>query len=225
MLENVPGLARDPKLRRLANKLRALGYSVTYEVRNASDFAVPQDRNRLVLVGARAFTPKLPPIRARKVTVGDVIRALPHPRRSRDPLHNYNQTRSPRIAEVIRSIPKNGGSRADLPHSLILECHRRIDGFKDVFGRMAWQRPAPTITGGCINPSKGRFLHPSHNRAITLREAALLQGFPARYRFSLSRGYFPAAQMIGNAFPPKFAEVHARSLAKQLRACRSGEHL
>jgi DNA (cytosine-5)-methyltransferase 1 len=77
---------------------------------------------------------------------------------------------------------------------------------------MAWSEPSPTITGGCINPSKGRFLHPEQDRAITLREAALLQGFPKDYRLDLSRGRYPTAQMIGNAFPPAFAARHAKSL-------------
>ena len=70
---------------------------------------------------------------------------------------------------------------------------------------MRWSEPSPTITGGCVNPSKGRFLHPEENRAITLREAAMLQGFPKDYYFDMSRGLYPTAQLIGNAFPPNFA--------------------
>ena len=81
---------------------------------------------------------------------------------------------------------------------------------------MAWRNPAPTITGGCINPSKGRFVHPEDDRAITLREAALLQGFPNSYEFDLSRGRYPVAQLIGNAFPPKFAEHFAKSIYRHL---------
>jgi DNA (cytosine-5)-methyltransferase 1 len=77
---------------------------------------------------------------------------------------------------------------------------------------MAWSEPSPTITGGCINPSKGRFLHPEQDRAITLREAALLQGFPPGYKLDMSRGRYPTAQMIGNAFPPEFAARHAAML-------------
>jgi site-specific DNA-cytosine methylase len=74
----------------------------------------------------------------------------------------------------------------------------------------------PTITGGCVNPSKGRFLHPSQDRSITLREAALLQSFPKGYRFSLSRGKFAAAAMIGNALPPAFVKRHALAVKKSL---------
>ena len=105
-----------------------------------------------------------------------------------------------------------------MPPELQLECHKRTDGFKDIYGRMAWSKPSPTITGGCINPSKGRFLHPEEDRAITLREAALLQGFPKSFRFDLSRGRFPTAQMIGNAFPPIFAQKHASKLRELLES-------
>lgn len=82
---------------------------------------------------------------------------------------------------------------------------------------MAWDAVSPTITGGCCNPSKGRFLHPVKNRTITLREAALLQTFPQNYFFSLERGKFPAAQMIGNALPPEFIRRHALSIRDTLK--------
>ncbi|MCY4259778.1 MAG: DNA cytosine methyltransferase [Rhodobacteraceae bacterium] len=111
-----------------------------------------------------------------------------------------------------------GGSRTDLPDMDQLACHQRLDGFKDVYGRMAWDKPAPTITGGCINPSRGRYIHPTEDRAITLSEAASLQGFPKSYKFDLSGGRYPAAQLIGNAFPPKFAEHHARAIYTHLEA-------
>jgi DNA (cytosine-5)-methyltransferase 1 len=81
---------------------------------------------------------------------------------------------------------------------------------------MQWDDVAPTITSGCVNPSKGRFLHPVEHRAITLREAALLQSFPSNYVFSLDRGKFAAAAMIGNALPPEFVRRHALALRRHL---------
>jgi DNA (cytosine-5)-methyltransferase 1 len=117
-------------------------------------------------------------------------------------------------------VPKDGGSRTDLPDAMQLACHTRVDGFHDVYGRMAWDRPAPTITGGCINPSKGRFLHPEEDRAITLREAALLQSFPPGHVFSLRRGKYAAAELIGNALPPAFVRRHARPIAEALDQAR-----
>ena len=117
---------------------------------------------------------------------------------------------------MIRRIPKDGGSRTDLPEKYRLGCHTRCTGFFDVYGRMAWGEVAPTITSGCFNPSKGRFLHPEENRAITMREAALLQGFPRRYKFPTTTNKSAVALMIGNALPPPFIAAHARSIRTAL---------
>jgi DNA (cytosine-5)-methyltransferase 1 len=119
-------------------------------------------------------------------------------------MHDHSANRTEKIVELIRKIPKDGGSRAHLGDEQQLACHKRLDGFYDVYGRMAWDAVAPTITSGFVNPSKGRFLHPSQNRTITLREAALLQTFPSYYRFPLDRGKYAAAALIGNALPPEF---------------------
>jgi DNA (cytosine-5)-methyltransferase 1 len=127
------------------------------------------------------------------------------------------ENRTPKVLNVIRLIPKDGGSRRDLPEEFQLECHKRCNGFKDVYGRMAWKKPAPTITGGCFNPSKGRFLHPEEDRAITMREAALLQGFPRRYKFPTTENKSAVALMIGNALPPPFIAAHGRSIKRVLR--------
>jgi DNA (cytosine-5)-methyltransferase 1 len=81
---------------------------------------------------------------------------------------------------------------------------------------MAWGDVAPTITSGCFNPSKGRFLHPEEDRAITMREAALLQGFPLKYKFPATNNKIAVALMIGNALPPPFIEAHAKCVAKIL---------
>ena len=128
----------------------------------------------------------------------------------------FQKNRSDKITKLISLIPKNGGSRSDLPAKMQLECHKKCSGFKDVDGRLRWDDVANTITGGCVNPSKGRFIHPQSNRAITLREAAILQSFPKNYFFSLSKGKHHAAQMIGNALPPNFIAAHAFVIAKHL---------
>lgn len=108
----------------------------------------------------------------------------------------------------------------DLGPEALLPCHRRCNGFYDVYGRMAWDNVSPTITSGFVNPSKGRFLHPEQNRCVTVREAALLQGFPKNYWFSMAKGKYPAARMIGNAFPPGFARRHATMIARHLADAR-----
>ena len=107
---------------------------------------------------------------------------------SGDPLHDLKENRTPRIRRLIAAIPPDGGSRSSLRKAMQLKCHRKTDGFKDVYGRMAWALLGPNITTGCFNPSKGRFLHPCEHRAITMREAALLQSFPGDYQFPAELG-------------------------------------
>ena len=215
MLENVPGLLNDERLERLRCELHDLNYQTRADVFDAARYGVPQRRHRLLLLGGLGGVPAFAsPTRRR--TVSQAIRNMPAPEESDDPTHNYEVKRATKTKMLIGRIPRDGGSRADLPKDDQLACHKRLEGFWDVYGRMEWKKEAPTITGGCINPSKGRFLHPEENRAITLREAALLQGFPKDYKFDLSRGRYPAAQMVGNAFPPKFAEHHAREIHRYL---------
>lgn len=218
MMENVPGLATDRRLKQFTAALTRLGYSVNHAVLDTANFNVPQKRKRLILLaghnrGNIAFAKQV----KEHSTVRKAIGHLPRPGQSGDPLHDITVKRAPEVLEIISMIPKNGGSRDSLPPSLRLKCHKKPGmGFRDVYGRMAWDLPAPTITGGCINPSKGRFLHPRQNRAITLREAALLQTFPRNYKFSLRRGKYPAAQMIGNALPPEFIRRHALAVKSYL---------
>lgn len=221
MLENVPGLASDPRLERLLKRLRRLGYLITGDVLDAADYGVPQRRRRYVMIAmlerSVAFAPKI----ARTRTVRDAIGSLTPPLASSDTLHTHGENRSPAVQRRIAAIPRDGGSLREAGDEHTLECRRRLKGFNDVYGRMAWDKPAPTITSGCVNPSKGRFLHPVHDRAITLREAALLQSFPKSYRFPRDAPKFPLADLIGNALPPKFVAAHARQLAKSLLETRS----
>jgi DNA (cytosine-5)-methyltransferase 1 len=217
MMENVPGLAQDSRFLAFCKRLEKLGYFVRHRILDVSDYGVPQRRRRLILLaGYKSEIPFAPTTLSRR-TVSDAIGSLPKAGESGDELHDLKEQRSPRIRELISRIPKDGGSRTDLPEDLQLSCHIRCNGFKDVYGRMAWDKPAPTITSGCFNPSKGRFLHPEEDRAITMREAALLQSFPAEYQFPLaSKSKSGVALMIGNALPPEFVRRHATMVNKAL---------
>lgn len=217
MLENVPGLVRSNQFRDVRRVLRRLGYSVKYAILDAADYGVAQRRRRFILIASRFVEIDFARKSRVQPTVRTAFRRLGK-RALNDPLHTLGERRSAQVASLIRRIPKDGGSRFHLGKRKQLRCHRECDGFKDVYGRMAWDSPAPTITGGCVNPSKGRFLHPVENRTITLREAALLQSFPPSYVFCLERGKFPAAQMIGNALPPEFVRRHARQVFRALAA-------
>ena len=216
MLENVPGLAEDERFTDFCGRMKKIGYLGDHRVLNAAEYGVPQRRRRLIYLAG--FGMKIPfaiPVR-RKKTVKDVIAGLPKAGESGDPVHDMPEKRTLRIMELIRRIPKDGGSRTDLPEEDQLDCHKRCNGFKDVYGRMAWGDVAPTITSGCFNPSKGRFLHPVEDRAITMREAALLQGFPRHYKFPTTDNKSAVALMIGNALPPPFITAHAQCIVATL---------
>lgn len=216
MMENVPGLRTRKPFRLLCERLRSLGYDVTCDVKDVARFGVPQRRKRLILLAGRGFKISFARESSRLHTVRDAIAYLPKAGKSRDRLHNLPERRTENIIHLIKDIPKDGGSRLDLSAARQLKCHRHFDGFKDIYGRMAWDDVAPTITSGCFNPSKGRFLHPRENRAITMREAALLQSFPKRYRFPSNAGKEAIALMIGNALPPEFIRRNARQILKTL---------
>lgn len=218
MMENVPGLAQDKRFEVFCARMEELGYLGDHRILNAAEYGVPQRRRRLIYLAGRRM--KIPfAKRARKVkTVQNAIGNLPKAGESGDPVHDMPEKRTPRIMELIRRIPKNGGSRTGLPEEDQLGCHKRCNGFKDVYGRMAWRDVAPTITSGCFNPSKGRFLHPEEDRAITMREAALLQGFPRRYKFPTTDNKSAIALMIGNALPPPFITAHAGMIRNALQS-------
>jgi len=217
LLENVPGLARDHRFRTFLQELKALGYHCGWRILNAADYDVPQRRKRLILIASRLGSVELPKPCTRKIVVGDVIRGLDRPADSGDSLHKLHLKNTRRIQKLIKSIPKNGGSRSALKSKSQLKCHQRLDGFKDVYGRMKWDDVSPTLTGGCFNPSKGRFLHPRQNRAISMREAAMLQTFPRQYRFPVEAGLIAVSRMIGDAVPPKFAAAQAKQIANHLK--------
>jgi DNA (cytosine-5)-methyltransferase 1 len=212
MVENVPGLAADKRTVRFCAKLARLGYESEFRVLDAALYGVPQRRRRMILLASRRNSVRFAAQTRRRLTVRDMIDGLPEPGNSGDSIHDLPEMRTERMRDRIKNTPPDGGSRAAWPKRLRLRCHDKCSGFKDVYGRMSWDDVAPTITTGCFNPSKGRFLHPVQDRAITLREAALLQGFPKRYKFPKKAGKCAVAMMIGNALPPPFIAAHARSI-------------
>ncbi|MEN9433727.1 MAG: hypothetical protein RLZZ422_1316 [Pseudomonadota bacterium] len=220
MLENVPALAKDNRMLAFCQKLELLGYILTpssLRIEDISHYGVPQRRRRMILIMSRKGAIEVTKSNFKSKTVREVFKRLKPAGQSGDPLHDYETNRSEKIKQLIRLVPKNGGSRDDLPQEYWLDCHKRYPkGFKDVYGRMAWDDVAPTITGGCINPSKGRFLHPEENRAITLREASLLQTFPIDYKFPIGLSRDTIALMIGNALPPEFIKQQALLIKKHV---------
>jgi DNA (cytosine-5)-methyltransferase 1 len=218
IVENVPGLADDDRFAEFQIGLKKAGYQFKYAFLNASDFGVPQRRKRLILIALRGQVIPLgwSSYQGKSKTVRHTIGHLKSAGISGDFLHDIPENRTPGMMSRIRATPKDGGSRLDTPSDLQCACHQRINGFKDVYGRMAWDEIAPTITSGCNNPSRGRFLHPEEDRAITLREAALLQSFPKDYQFCIDRGKEHVARQIGNAFPPDLIRPIAAVIRRAL---------
>jgi DNA (cytosine-5)-methyltransferase 1 len=226
VFENVPGittLGEGKYLRLYLKQMDKMGYSSVWGILDAADYGVPQHRKRVLVFsvngengGQGLIMPQPLYFNPRKaaeigkppwITVREAIHSLPplKPGESDPTIPNHKARRhSPRVLEIIRNVPKDGGSRKSLPRHLWLECHRELDngGAESVYGRMWWDRPSPTITSRCTCPSSGRFIHPEQDRAITPREAARLQSFPDSFIFPSEIGL--AEKYIGNAVPPIF---------------------
>jgi len=216
MMENVPGLANYKLFKKVFAELEQLGYQPKVEPVKIQQYGVPQRRKRLVIVGSLVGNVEIAKPTGKKVTVREIIGRLESINVTKDHVHLIRKTHTAEVMKRIRATPKDGGSRKDVPE-FQLACHkdRRI-GFRDVYGRMRWDDYSPTITGGCLNPSKGRFLHPEENRAITAREAALLQTFPRSYKFPVGISKSSIALLIGNALPPKFSYIQSENIKNHL---------
>lgn len=217
MMENVPGLINYYLFKKVIKELTELGYNPKVEVVDVKNYGVPQKRKRLVMVGSLLGNLDVSKAILPKKTVRKAIGKLPNIEETKDPIHKIVAVHIPRIAEMIKLIPKNGGSRKDLPEKYILDCHKKDNvGFNDIYGRLKWDDYSSTITGGCLNPSKGRFLHPEENRCITAREASLLQTFPKAYKFPTDIPKTVISLLIGNALPPKFSYAQSKNIKSHI---------
>jgi DNA (cytosine-5)-methyltransferase 1 len=227
LMENVPGILWERHSDYL-NEFYAEGKKAKYKVLppvvlDARDFGIPQRRKRVFIVGIREDLAKLefdwPPrpthgdekarkedknlkpwvsaakIFSTKVAAGDD--------------NNIHMNHRADLVEVFKSTPPNGGSRHQ--SNRILPCHTEHNGHKDVYGRIDPSKPAPTMTTACINPSKGRFLHPTEHHGITVRQAARFQTFPDWYVFQ--GGMMAAAKQVGNAVPVAFGEILIKKMS------------
>jgi DNA (cytosine-5)-methyltransferase 1 len=227
-MENVPNLLKYDNgtvFRDFVANLRNLNYHVTYSVVSAQDYGVPQRRNRLVLFASKFADIQIiePTHKDNYVTVRQAISHLPPVTdgvsHKNDILHRTRKL-TPINKKRIMATPQGGGWH-DWKPELLLECHKKASGrtFRDVYGRMRWDDVAPTLTTQCIGIGNGRFGHPEQDRAITMREAAILQSFPEDYEF-----YDPETPMstvsvcrhIGNAVPARLGQVIAQSIKKHL---------
>ena len=226
-IENVPRLRETPIFGGFVTRLIEAGYWCNYRVVNCAEYGVPQNRNRLVLLASRlgpiAMSPKTH-VKANFETVRTTIAHLDHLNAGEsslaDPLHLASSLSETNLDRIRKS--KQGGTWRDWPEELRAPCHTRSTGrtYPSVYGRMAWDKPAPTITTQFHGFGNGRFGHPEQDRAISLREGAILQTFPETYSFlpEDSRVQIGSvARMIGNAVPVDLGEAIGRSIMNHLR--------
>ena len=228
-MENVPQIASfslKNVLQDFVDLLENHHYHCSVKVVYCPDYGIPQTRKRLVLLASKFGDIKLiSPTHSKDnyVTVKDVIGDLPPLEAGEtsdtDPLHRAKSL-SPLNMQRIMHTPY-GGSWKDWPKELMLKCHKSENGssFGSVYGRMRWEKPAPTMTTQCTGLGNGRFGHPEQNRAITAREAALIQTFPQEYKFFADEEHVSivkASRYIGNAVPPQLGFVIAQSIIRHI---------
>lgn len=217
MVENVPGLKGKGAdvLDAFKQMLKKEGYQWDEKALYAKDYGVPQNRRRYVLIASRLFKPVIPqsthgnkegllPYRTVCQTISKYPKIKAGEKNTQFPNHQCANL-SELLLKRIKATPHDGGSRTDWPEELVLDCHKSFKGHTDVYGRMKWDEPSPTLTVKCFSLSNGRFGHPEQNRAISLREAAALQTFPDDYVFYGS--VQEVGRQIGNAVPVLLAKV------------------
>lgn len=222
-MENVPGLKGKGSsvLGSFKEMLEQEGYLYDEKVIYAKDYGVPQNRRRYVLIASRKFKPEIPSATHGKgltpyVTVRETISKYPAIKAGQDDQQTSNHrcaNLKPILLERLHYTPHDGGSRTDWPDRLVLNCHKTFKGHTDVYGRMKWDEPSPTLTVKCFSLSNGRFGHPEQDRAISLREAAALQTFSDDYIFYGS--VQEIGRQIGNAVPVLLAKILGEYILEQ----------
>ena len=232
-MENVPGLCKQVVFDDFVTDLRKSGYQVSYKIVSCADFGVAQKRQRLVLLASRLGDISLigPSRKPEKYeTVRDALSGLPELQAGQvsesDPMHQ-SCSLSPLNLQRIRAS-KPGGTWRDWDEHLVADCHKKKSGktYSGVYGRMAWDEIGPTVTTQFYGFGNGRFGHPEQDRALSLREGAILQSFPRSYKF-VRKGE-PIARrsigrLIGNAVPVKLGQAIGRSIVKHVDDVKSGE--
>lgn len=225
-MENVPSLVKHEVFHDFVDTLKRSGYHVWHGVVDCSGYGVPQRRWRLVLLASKHGEIKMiaqtheKPVTVRQA-IGNLPRLLAGESSPDINLHVASMLSETNLARIKASRP--GGTWRDWPEYLIAKCHRVASGhtYSGVYGRMEWDKPAPTLTTQCCGFGNGRFGHPEQDRGISLREAALLQSFPQDYLFmppSDKVNIKAICRLIGNAVPVRLGQAIARSIKKHVEA-------
>ena len=227
-MENVPRLEREDVFSAFVAVLRSEDFEVFHGVVNCADYGVPQQRQRLVLLASKLgsidlIEPTTP--EGRRLTVRKTIEDLPHLEAGEacesDPLHRACELSTLNLKRIRAS--KSGGTWRDWDKSLRAKCHRKASGksYPGIYGRMTWDDLAPTITTQYYGFGNGRFGHPDQDRAISLREGAILQSFSENYKFVLKGAPIctkKVGRLIGNAVPVKLGKAIGKSIIRHVEA-------
>jgi DNA (cytosine-5)-methyltransferase 1 len=234
-MENVPllkGFKGGQVYNNFVEVLENAGYYISSDVHDAQHFGVPQRRKRLVLLGSLLGPIEMiqPTHTENPVTVRQAVGTLPAISAGEisesDPLHRARNL-SDISMKRIQVTPEGGGWK-NWDKELVADCHKKVGGkaFGSAYGRMSWDDVAPTMTTCCIGYNNGRFGHPEQDRAITIREAAILQSFPEDYDFIDPQIPFSAgriARQIGNAVPVLLGQAVAKSVALHIEKAKNGK--
>ncbi|WP_077296632.1 DNA cytosine methyltransferase [Virgibacillus pantothenticus] len=226
-MENVPQLSRTKVFKDFLKVLVKNGYKVDWKIVYAPDYGIPQNRKRLILLASKITNIRIIDklytsenyVTVREA-IGDLEKIQAGEISSKDKMHRSAKLSKKNLERIKQSKP--GGTWKDWDSDLLLNCHKKSTGntYRSVYGRMEWDKPSPTITTQYYGYGNGRFGHPEQNRAISLREGAILQTFPRDYEFVEDWSKISVREVataIGNAVPVKLAEVIGKSIIKSLR--------
>lgn len=223
-MENVPQLANQEIFSSFTSRLKIAGYITKYEVVDCADYGIPQSRRRLVLLASKHGEIEFPRPTNKRAVLRDVIGTMPVLKNGgediNDPMHACAELGEINLQRIMASRP--GGTWEDWPKKLLPECYKKPTGqtYKNVYGRMVWERPSPTITGQFYRYGTGRFGHPEQNRALSLREGALIQTFPKRYKFypdNKKPSRASIGMQIGNAVPVDLGTIIGDTISQHIK--------
>lgn len=225
-MENVPFLAETGVFDTFKKYLEDRGYSVDYKIVKCPEYGLSQLRQRVILMASRLGEIEVPgPTHAHTPTVRELIEDLPRLEAGQcdpdDRLHFCAALSDLNMRRIQASRP--GGTWKDWPAELVAECHKRDTGktYGSVYGRMEWDKPAPTMTTQFYGFGNGRFGHPEQHRAISIREGAIFQGFPRDYQFlppDQQHNISLLGKMIGNAVPVGLGTIVGNALKAHVAA-------
>lgn len=224
-MENVPQIQGTQVYADFITRLTNLGYHVSSQVVYCPDYGISQTRRRFVLLASVLGDIELiPPTHNRnEVTLETIIQGLPVIEAGtvdpNDPLHRAASLSEINLRRIRASRP--GGTWRDWPEDLRCACHQRESGqtYSSVYGRLRWDQIGPTITTQFYCYGTGRYGHPEQDRALSLREGALLQSFPPTYEFinpNRTFSFRDIARHIGNAVPVRLGEIIGESIVNHL---------